>query len=133
MLPRYLLAWIPMIVIGILNGILRETTYGKYLNELRTHQLSTLTGIIFFGLYIGFIVHLWGLESSTQALVIGAIWLLFTVAFEFLFGRYVAGHSWEKLLADYNLLAGRVWILVLIEIAIAPFLFYRLWRYINHS
>jgi hypothetical protein len=114
-----------MIFIGILNGILRETTYGKYTNELRAHQISTLTGIIFFSLYIGLIVHLWGLESSTQALAIGAIWLLFTVAFEFLFGHYVARHSWEKLLADYNLLAGRIWILVLIGIAIAPFLFYR--------
>lgn len=41
MILRYILAWIPMIFIGIINGIVREVTYGKYLNELRAHQVST--------------------------------------------------------------------------------------------
>lgn len=37
MLLRYVLAWIPMMVIGIVNGTIRETTYGKFLGELRAH------------------------------------------------------------------------------------------------
>jgi hypothetical protein len=36
------------------------------------------------------------------------------------------GHTWSKLLADYNLLAGRVWIFVLIWTAIAPIILYSL-------
>jgi hypothetical protein len=110
MISRYIMAWIPMILIGISNGILREGTYGKYLDELRAHQISTLTGILFFSLYIGTLVHFWGLESASQAITIGLIWLALTVAFEFLFGHFIAGHSWSRLLQDYNLLAGRVWI-----------------------
>ncbi|MEG3438316.1 hypothetical protein V0288_14395 [Pannus brasiliensis CCIBt3594] len=125
MIARYLLAWIPMIFIGILNGILRETTYGKYFHELRAHQISTVTGIVLFSVYIWFLTRLWGLESAGQAIAVGAIWLLLTVTFEFLFGHYIAGHPWGKLFADYNLLAGRVWIFVLVTIAIGPFLFYR--------
>jgi hypothetical protein len=49
-----------------------------------------------------------------------------TVAFEFGFGHYVAGHSWSLLLADYNLLAGRVWSLFLIWITIVPYVTWRL-------
>jgi hypothetical protein len=125
MILRYILAWIPMVFIGILNGILREVTYGKYLSEVRAHQLSTITGILLLGSYIWTLTRLWSFESPQQALTIGLIWLGLTVVFEFSFGHYVAGHSWSRLLSDYNILAGRVWIVVLIWIAIAPLLFYR--------
>ncbi len=76
--------------------------------------------------YIGTLVYFWGLESSGQAITIGLIWLLLTVGFEFLFGHFIAGHSWSRLGQDYNLLAGRVWILVLLVITFAPLLFYQL-------
>jgi hypothetical protein len=49
-----------------------------------------------------------------------------TVAFEFLFGHYVMGHTWERLLQDYNILAGRIWILFLVFTAAAPYIVYRL-------
>jgi hypothetical protein len=122
---RYILAWIPMVFIAIINATIREGTYGKYVSELRAHQISTATGVLLFGLYIWGLMRLWGFESSGQAIAVGLIWLGLTVAFEFVFGRYVVGHSWSKLLGDYNILAGRVWIVVLIWVAIAPLLFYR--------
>lgn len=125
MILRYVIAWIPMIFIGIINGIVREVTYGKYLNELRAHQVSTITGVLLFSFYIWALTRLWSIESLEQALIIGFIWLGLTVVFEFTFGHYVAGHSWSRLLSDYNILAGRVWIVVLIWIAIAPLLFSR--------
>jgi hypothetical protein len=125
MISRYVLAWIPMMLIGIINGVIRETTYGKALSELRAHQISTLTGVLLLGLYIWGITRLWHPESSQQAALIGILWLILTVLFEFGFGHYIAGHSWDQLLRDYNLLIGRVWLLVLIWITVAPVLFYR--------
>jgi hypothetical protein len=126
MIWRYILVWIPMIFIAIVNASIRELVYAKYLGELRAHQVSTATGILLFGLYIWVITNFWHIQSTTQALTIGLIWLGLTVAFEFLFGHYIVGQPWSKLLADYNLLAGRVWIFVLIWTAIAPFIFYSL-------
>ena len=35
--------------------------------------------------------------------------------FELGFGHWVAGHPWSRLLADYDLLAGRIWVLVLTQ------------------
>ena len=124
----YLLAWFPMVLIAIANGVVRVGWYGKMMPEQAAHQLSTIIGIILFGIYIGIVIHLWLPESGRQAVMIGIIWLLMTVAFEFLFGHYIAGHSWQKLFEDYNLLAGRVWILVLIWITLAPYGFYVLYR-----
>jgi hypothetical protein len=128
MMTRYLLAWIPMVLIAIFNAGIREYTYGKFLSELHSHQISSFTGIILLGLFIGGITYVYPLESRLQALTIGLIWLALTITFEFLFGHYVAGHSWIKLLEDYNVLAGRLWVIVLIWVTLAPITFYHLWR-----
>jgi hypothetical protein len=125
MILRYILAWFPMILIAIINGTIREVAYSKYLDELRAHQVSTATGVLLFGLYIWVLMHFWSFDSPQQALTVGFIWLGLTVAFEFIFGHYVVGHSWSELLSDYNILTGRLWIVVLIWITIAPLVFYR--------
>lgn len=121
MFVRYLLAWIPMALIGIVNGILRETTYGKKMPELRAHQLSSLLGILFFGGYVWLLTARWQIASAAQALAIGFSWLVMTVLFEFAFGRLVDHREWSRLLRDYNLAAGRMWGLVLLWIAFAPY------------
>jgi hypothetical protein len=54
------------------------------------------------------------------------VWLGMTVAFEFLFGHYVAKRAWNELRRDYNLFAGRVWLVILVWVTIAPYVFYRL-------
>ncbi len=120
---KYVFAWLPMVVIAIANGALRQAWYGKRLRELRAHQISTASGLLLLGVYIWVIIHLWPPESAKQALVVGLIWLVLTVAFEFLFGHYVARHSWNRLLGDYNVLAGRLWLFVLVWVALAPYVF----------
>jgi len=123
---KYFFAWLPMVAIAIANGVMRGVWYEKKLGELLAHQVSTASIIILLGVYIGSVMYFWRPESITQALAVGLLWLGLTVAFEFLFGHYVAGHSWRRLMADYNLFAGRVWILVPLWVALAPVIFYRL-------
>ena len=123
---KYVLAWFPMVAIAIANGALRESWYGQHLSELAAHQFSTLTAVILFGVYIWFVVRFWPPTSKARAIAVGLLWLVMTIAFEFLFGHFVAGHSWERLLHDYNLLAGRVWPLVLVWVAVSPYLFFRM-------
>jgi len=125
-MSKYILAWIPMVFIAIANGVLRQAWYGKHLSELYAHQLSSLIGALLFGAYIWMIVRYWKPVSARQSMIIGLVWLGLTVAFEFLFGHFVMEHSWPRLLQDYNLLAGRVWSLLLVWVAVAPCFFYRL-------
>lgn len=106
--------------IGILNGALRVMTYQKHMPEIRAHQLSCFTGIFFIGLAIYFIDRVWPMESSGQALLIGLIWTVLTILFEFGFGHYVMKHPWEKLVHDYRIDRGRLWVLVLFWILLVP-------------
>lgn len=122
----YATNWTGLMIIGILNGVIRVYLYAPAMSELHAHQLSTFIGLFLFGTYIWVLSGIRPMESAKQATVIGVTWLVLTVLFEFGFGHYVAGHSWEKLIADYNLLEGRLWLLVLVWITIAPRVFYRL-------
>ncbi len=123
---KYALLWIPLVFIAVINGAIRDFTYTDSLGELTAHQLSTLTGIILFGIYIWAIGLKWKIESVRQAITIGLMWLALTVAFEFLFFHYVAGHPWSTLLEAYNIFKGKVWVLVLIFVTVAPYLSYQI-------
>ena len=37
-----------VVALAIFNGWVREKTYGRVMRELSAHQLSTLTGLLFF-------------------------------------------------------------------------------------
>lgn len=67
-----------------------------------------------------------GVLSPSQYWLVGGMWLLLTVLFEFLFGHYVMGDPWAKLLEAYNILKGNLWLLVLLVTAAAPYLAARL-------
>ena len=118
--------WPGLVVIAVINGVVREKGYGRLMSELTAHQLSTGIGIVLFGIYVFILTRLWRIESSGQAFLIGGLWLFLATGFEFIFGHYVMGHPWERLFHDYNLLKGKLWVLLLIWTAIAPYIFLKL-------
>ena len=115
-----------MVFIAIANGAVRQLGYENLLGELSAHQLSCLTGIMLFLVYAWCLSLYWPLESSRQAFTIGLIWLILTIAFEFLFMQYGAKVPWGKLLQDYNILEGRLWVLVLFAVFMAPYVVFRI-------
>lgn len=123
---RYLAAWFVLLLVAMVNGALRELTYGKYVSELSAHQLSCVIGILLFAVVIHQYVRRCPPASAREAWYIGLFWMALTLAFEFLFFHYVGGHSWEALLANYDMTAGRLWPLILLWVAVAPYFFYRL-------
>lgn len=131
---RVLLAWFVMLLVAVANGALRDFSYGRHFSELHAHQISTLSGMILFGIVIRIYIRFWPPASMRQALFIGLFWMTLTVAFEFLFFHYVGGHSWDELLSSYNVMQGRLWVLLLAWVALAPCVFYRLHqRYVSRK
>ena len=121
----YLLFWPVLMLLAIGNGFFREATYGQSLSELHSHQLSTIVAMVLFGVSVFLLSKYFLPDSALQALAIGLIWLVFTLCFEFLFGRYIAGHSWARLFQDYNVLSGRVWVLLLAWVTCLPYIAYK--------
>ena len=122
---RYLNAWFMMLGIAMINGDLRDLTYGKHLSKLFANQLSCVIGIILLGIVMFRFVRRWPPATAREAWYIGLFWMVLTVAFEFLFFHYLAGHPWQELLANYDISSGRLWPLILVWVAVAPYIFYR--------
>jgi hypothetical protein len=128
MLIKYLFLWFPMVIIAIINGTIRQLFFINFTDELSAHQLSVISGITFFAIYVWYVTGKWRIDSPLSAIKIGVLWLIMTVIFEFIFGHYVMGNSWQKLLHDYNILEGRLWVVVLFWTTISPFVFYLIRR-----
>ena len=122
MLRKYALGWFGLMVLAIINGVARNSLYGPYMNELTAHQSSTATGIALVLAATWLMNRRWVIPDKTTAQAIGVTWLIATVLFEFGFGHYVMGHSWDRLLQDYNLLEGRVWLLFLAATTAIPYI-----------
>src|SRR3954452_7809741 len=101
---KYFLLWLPMIVIAFINATLRQLVFIKYISELRAHQVSTITLIILCSIYIWFVFPLLDIQNFKQAVLIGLVWVVLTVLFEFSLGR-LTKKSWAYLLKDYNIFA----------------------------
>jgi hypothetical protein len=125
LLLAYLFAWFCLLIIAVINGAVRDKVYGPQMSELAAHQISCVAGIILFAVFIWFFTGLFPIGSSGQAVLIGGMWLVMTLAFEFGFFHYVGGKPWSQLLGDYNILNGRLWPLALVWTAIAPWVFWR--------
>ena len=113
--------WLGLVIAAILNASLRNALITPKWGEQAGHVASTVSfiGIIFLVTYL-FLSNLKSGYSTADLLLVGLMWLALTIAFEFAFGRFVMGHPWSKLLADYNVLKGRVWVLVLAATFAAP-------------
>jgi hypothetical protein len=96
MLVRYALAWVTMVMLAILNGLVRELTYGKRMTELSAHQVATVTGLVVFGAFIFALTRIWRIESFAQALAIGIIWLVLCSAVLWR-GIHGKGSSWTTI------------------------------------
>lgn len=117
---KSLAIWFILAVSAILVAIFRVEILLPQLGEQAAHQLGTILYLIVQFLIIYIFIKKMKVKETKALLGIGLFWVVITIIFEFVFGHYVMGHSWQKLIADYNLLNGRLWVLVLIDNIVAP-------------
>ena len=87
------------------------------MGKARAISTVILSGLIL--LVTWYLIRWIGPQSSKQALGVGASWLVLTLFFEFGAGRF-AGRPWSVILADYDVMRGRIWVLVPLVTFLAP-------------
>jgi hypothetical protein len=119
-ISRSVAVWVLLLVVASVNGFAREALLIPRVGDVAGRAISTLALsaliLLLAWLTVGWIHP----RTPPDAWRIGAVWTALTLAFEFLAGHYLFGNPWARLLEDYNILGGRIWILVLITTAIAP-------------
>ena len=119
---RAIITWLFFLPVPIINGFLREKWYKAVVGETAAHQIGTLvvSSVFFIYAYISLKDKI-SVLNNVELLKIGLLWLIMTVFFEFGLGL-AGGRSWEYMLADYNIIKGRIWVLVLLTVFTSPFL-----------
>ena len=65
-------------------------------------------------------------QSASQAIRFGLVWMALTTVFEFCFGYYVVGDSCADLLRDYNVLNCRMWGMFIIWVGSLSYVLYEI-------
>lgn len=126
---RAALLWSAIVPLAIANGAFRDAVLAKLVDPSLARLCS---GVLLSAIIFGWTVltvrwirapHLWIYA------VIGSCWLGLTIAFEFLFGRLVAKHSWDQLLQAYRFEGGDIWPIVLVVVAVSPIIAAKLRRH----
>ncbi len=120
----YLLAlavWPVFLLTAVSLGAVREGVIAPAFGEQTAHVIGTLLFVlVMLAIQCGFVARVSESIRPSDLWVIGLMWTVMTVCFEFGFFHFVAGVSWEKLMADYNIFAGRLWLLVLLTTLCGP-------------
>ena len=126
MILRTIIIWFLLMILAIGNAGIRTSIFTPKYGESTGHVISTILLCLIIFIVTWFSIGWINPPSARAAFFIGLIWFVMTVAFEFLAGHYLFGNSWDKLFADYNVLKGRIWSLVLITNLLSPRIVYSL-------
>lgn len=122
---KAVLAWLGLMALAMLNGIFRQFVLLPNMGELPAHQVTTVILCVVIFIYTWLVLGWWPLPARSSAWMVGITWAILTVAFKFVLGAMILKKPMPTLIADYNLLAGRIWPLALLSTLIAPAV---LWR-----
>ena len=116
----WLPSWLGLLLLAMLNGTVRGTVLQPRLGEETARRVATVVLLAALTAYVHRLQRRHPIPDAEHAWVVGMSWVVMTLGFEFGFGRLVGKLAWSELLADYDVRAGRIWVLVPLWTAVAP-------------
>lgn len=123
MISRAVLGWLAILGLAMLNGAFREAVLIPRIGD-RAAIISPLLLSVLIVVATAVLLSWIRPGTARDAWSVGILWLGLTLAFEFLAGHYLFGDPWAKLLAEYNVTRGRLWVVVPLTALLAPVLTY---------
>lgn len=123
---RFFVTWFSMAVAMSANGVLRELVLKRFFALRTSNVMSAIIGVMLIALITrtGFRPFN-AVTSTTTLLSTSAALVICTVVFESALGLLIDHKSWSEIAAHYNLWRGELWPLVLLFLALTPFIWGR--------
>lgn len=112
--------WSCIIIVEVLHGIARTMFLAPAIGDFRARQIAVFTGSFLILIVATSFIRWIRPAHAGEALSVGIVWLVLTLAFELGFGRYVAHASWSRIASDYDLLRGGLLPIGLCVLTAAP-------------
>jgi hypothetical protein len=119
---RAFAVWLVIIFAESIHGTLREWLLRPYVGDLRARQIAMVTGMLLILAVAYAFIHWLRAETTKTLLLVGLLWVVLTIAFEFGLGLYVLGYSWERMTEDYDFRRGGFLSLGMVFLLLAPLL-----------
>lgn len=116
---KHVCAWLPIPVMAVVNGALRDLTYAKLTSETLAHSLSVFPLIVAIVAWARLLAGWSPLANGRAGLRVGLIWLLLTLLFEFGLGA-LRGLDLRVMLTQYDVTRGHLWPLVPLTMGLSP-------------
>jgi hypothetical protein len=127
-LVRGFTVWLIIILAESLHGIVRVMLLEPTFGDFKARQIAVFSGMAII-LTISFLCFGWlRTKDNLQLFIIGVLWLILTLSFEILLGRFVMNLTWERILSDYNILNGGFLPIGLVVLTFAPLIAKKLWK-----
>jgi hypothetical protein len=121
-----MVVWLAIILAESAHGVLRSLYLAPLVGDVNARRVGVLVGsLLILAIALAFARWLGDL-SRRQLFVIGAAWVVLTVAFEIVLGRVVLRASWERILSDYDITQGGLMVFGLLVLWCSPWLAHRL-------
>ena len=114
--------WLVIVVVAVFNGVFREKVLVPLIGAGFSLPLSGVLLAMLIFLVALLSVSIIGSSEQKKYILIGLVWLILTLSFEFLFGYFIAGKSWQEILGVFNIMKGDLFIVVLFAAGISPWL-----------
>ena len=116
------LIWSIIAIFAVANGIFRVSFLEPYIGRSLALPISGITLCIIVFTITFLSSKLFDKSSSLTYVLIGFQWVSMTLAFEFIFGHFVIGRSWEELFQVFNILEGDLFLIALLLTLFSPLL-----------
>jgi len=107
--------WGLLAIVAVLNAAVRELVLVPIIGE----KLA----LPFSGVLLSILIFLTTLSMVPllKISISSGYWLGLTLTFEYLFGHYIIGEPWDKLLTVFNILEGDLFLLALFTTGVSPY------------
>lgn len=119
---RAIVVWIVIILAETVHGIARIQILEPSVGEFRARQMAVFSGAAIIFLVTRSLIRWIGANGPFALVAIGLCWVVLTIAFELLIGRFVFGFSWQRIAAEYDITSGSLMPLGLVFLVFCPLL-----------
>lgn len=98
--------WLIIILTETIHGMGRTIFLEPYLGDFQARQISVFTGSFLILIIVIFCINWLKATTKTQLIIVGIFWLILTVSFEIILGRFILNYSWARITSDYQINQG---------------------------
>jgi hypothetical protein len=125
-LVRAFPVWLAIVFAESVHGTLRQLLLAPLVGDFPARRIAFFSGMLLIFLIAWLSIRWIGAETAKQRVLIGVMWALLTLLFEFGLGFFVLHYSSERMLEDYDLARGGLMGFGLVYMVFVPVLAARL-------